>query len=146
MLPVVRSLVVIGALSLALSACSDRKENEERLLLDRATRVDHDAPAVLREQQVADLASVVLQTEELVVVRDTCVGGHRALLEAEEEQARAGRELAAISGGDPEAQLPLTKAREVEAAIRSSTEALGRARDLLRRCQEELSALRHRHG
>lgn len=128
------------------AGCSDRRENEERLLLDRAERVDHAAPAVLRAQQITDLEGVVLQTEELVAVRDTCVEGHRALLRAEQEQERAGRELASLSGGDDQARIPLEKAREVEEAIRASGDALGRARDLLRRCQDELSALRHRHG
>lgn len=145
--PVLRSFVVSVALVGLLSAgCEDRRDNEERLLLDRASRVDHEAPEPIRAQQIQDLATVVLQTEDLVALRDTCVEGHRALLEAETEQARAGRELAALSDGDPEAQIPIEKARSVEQAIRASNDALGRARELLRHCQDELSALRHRHG
>jgi hypothetical protein len=135
MLPaVVRSFVVsVVSIGLLLAGCEDRRDNEERLLLDRA-------------QQIDDLATVVVQTEELVTLRDGCVEGHRALLEAETEQARAGRELAVLSDGNPEAQIPIEKARSVEQAIRASNDALARARELLRRCQEELSALRHRHG
>jgi hypothetical protein len=144
---VVRSFVVsVVSIGLLLGGCEDRRDNEERLLLDRASRVDHDAPEPIRAQQIDDLATVVVQTEELVALRDGCVEGHRALLEAETEQARAGRELAVLSDGNPEAQIPIEKARSVEQAIRSSNDALARARELLRRCQEELSALRHRHG
>ena len=139
----VASVVLFGLL---LAGCEDRRDNEERLLLDRASHVDHDAPEPIRAQQIEDLATVVLQTDELATLRDMCVEGHRALLEAETEQARAGQELAALSGGDPNARIPTEKARSVADAIQASSSALERARELLRSCQAELAELRHRHG
>lgn len=137
---------LLAVLLMLFLACDDRAENEERLLLDRAGRIDRDAPIPLRRQQIEDLEGLALRTEALVEIRDACVQGHLALVRAEEEQARAGRALAEVSDGDPDRRVPREKAAEIEAAIRASNEAVEEARNLLHRCEDELAALRTKHG
>lgn len=127
-----------------VAGCSDRAENEERLLLDRAGRIDPDSRVEVRERQLEELEALPLQTAELESLRDTCVRGHRSLVRAEVQQGVARTTLEELTGAAGE-DGSAAKAAEIEAAITESNEALGEARDLLRRCEEELAALRHRH-
>ncbi len=146
MLTSVRTRVVLLLSVLAVLGCSDRRANEERLLLDREARVDGEAPPAVRRRQIEDLEGLTLRDPELVGVRDTCVAGHRALLRAEEEQARASRMLAELTDGDRDAPIPAGRAAEVEQALEASNEAIGEARESLGRCKDEMTALRSRHG
>lgn len=137
-----RLWVLLACVVLPLAACDGRADNEVRLLLDRADRIQHDAPIPLRRQQVEDLEEIALRTENLVEVRDTCVRGHRALLRAEAEQARAGRMLAELTGSDSdEDRIAPERAAEVEQALEASNRAVEEARQLLHTCQSELAAL-----
>lgn len=129
-----------------LTGCDDRAANEERLLVDRADRIDPSAPIPIRRQQIGDLEGLALRSESLVELRDTCVEGYRALIRAEEEQARAGRSLAEVTEGDRGGPLSPEKAAEIEAAIEASNTAVDEARGLLRRCQDELARLKSKHG
>lgn len=141
--------LVAFLLAFALSApgCGSREENEARLFLDRVATIDDSAPPARRRPQVEALAALPLETDAIRTARDTCVRAHEALLEAEEEQASARGRLSDVTtraGGG--AAVPDDERRAIESAIARSNAALGRARDLLPRCQSEVAALETRHA
>jgi len=134
------------SLLVLLLGCGDREENEARLFLDRIVDVDPEDPVEDRRGKIDAVAALVLRNADLIRVRDTCVSGHRALLTAEDEQGRAAHSLAALSDGDPEAQLPEAEAQRIRAAIQTSNRELARARELLTHCQQDVQALEHRYA
>jgi len=138
----------LALLSLAVfaSACSGREDNEARIFLDRVTLIHHDAPAADRRRAIDALEQLPLTSEDLVGVRDTCVRGHRALLEAEAEQADAAQALGRLTGGRDDVAIPRSDAAEIEAAILRSNDAIEQARLELTRCQDEVADLDRRYS
>jgi len=126
----------------ALSGCSDRKENEARLFLGRAELISIDAPIAERRQLLERIEALPLTDEAVVAVRDKCVGGHGALIEAEESQNEATIALGAITGGRDDVQVPAAEAARIEALITRSSEAIIRSRALLEECEDGKQRLR----
>ena len=79
-------------------------------------------------------------------VRDTCVRGHRALLEAEDQQAEAAQALGRLTGGQDDVPIPRAEAAEIEGAIGRSNDAIEQARLELTRCQDEVADLDRRYS
>lgn len=139
-------IALVGVVGSVVLGCGDREDNEARLLLDRAARVHIDAPTEERRRHLEALEAVALSTEALDALRDTCVEGHSALIEAEEAQAGARRQLDELAGDDPDAQLPPEQAREIAQAIERSGAAIERARDKLSECRDGIADLEREHG
>ena len=126
----------------AVGGCSDRKENEARLFLGRAELISIDAPIAERRQLLERLEALPLTEETVVAWRDKCIGGHGALIEAEEAQNEATIALGRITGGDDEARVPAAEAARIEAMITRSSEAIVRSRALLEECEDGKQRLR----
>jgi hypothetical protein len=128
-----RALVL---LSLALG-CGNAREEESRQLLLRIDAINQDAPYPERKPDVDALAALELKTEELVEVRDTCVAGHRALIEAEENQTRAmALHARALRDHGDEADFPAGVRTEITDALETSDAATERAEELGHKCIE----------
>lgn len=145
-LPAVRTVPILVVACLLLLGCGDREENEARLFLDRVARVHIDAPPAERRRHIEALEAIALRTESLDGLRDTCVEGHTALVEAEEEQAAARERLESLAGDDPDARIDPAQAQEIAGAIERSSAAIERARGKLTECQEGTRALEREHG
>ena len=139
-------IALVGVVGVVALGCGDREDNEARLFLDRVARVHIDAPTAERRRHLEALEAVSLSTESLAALRDTCVQGHAALIEAEEEQAGARERLDELAGSDPDAQLPPEQAREIAEAIERSGAAIERARGKLSECQQGVADLEREHG
>jgi len=126
----------------AVAGCTDRKENEARLFLGRAELISIDAPIAERRQLLERLEALPLTDETVVAVRGKCVGGHGALIEAEEAQNEATIALGSITGGDNAAHVPAADAARIEAMITRSSEAIVRSRALLVECEDGKQRLR----
>lgn len=129
-----------------LAGCGDREENEARIFLDRVERVHIDAPPAARRRQIEALESISIQTESIAQLRETCVEGHTALVEAEEAQASAQQRLDELAGDDPDARIDPAQAREIADAIERSSDAIERARGKLTDCQQGTADLERKHG
>lgn len=134
------ALVLLAAMG--STACSDRQENEARLFLGRAELISIDAPIAERRQLLDNLEGLDLTQEAVVSVRQSCIEGHRALIEAEEAQNEATIALGGLTGGRDDVRVPADDAARIEAMISRSSEAIVRSRELLQGCEDGKQRLR----
>ena len=116
------SVVLVAPLAIACSG--DRGENEARLFLDRVELVVLETPVAERERMLGALESLPLENEDVIAVREACVDGHRALIEAEVAQREATVELGRATGGRDDVRIPSEEAARIQAMIDRSNEAL----------------------
>ena len=144
---------LVGVVCAVVLGCGDREDNETRLFLDRVARVHIDAPTAERRRHLEALEALTLSTESLDELRDLCVQGHAALIEAEEERESASRQLGEamrrleeLQRADPDAELPEEEGEPIEQAILRSSAAVERAQGKLSECQERVASLEREHG
>ncbi|MCS6799029.1 MAG: hypothetical protein NZ898_10955 [Myxococcota bacterium] len=133
-------LRIVGGLAVVLMGlgCGKSRDEQARLLVETARRIDPDAPPSERRSAVERLRALPLAEPALAEVRETCVQGHDALLEAESQQDRARRLLEVLERGGGSGAAGGSQVRQ---ALDASEAALGRARPLLERCQSRLARL-----
>ncbi len=137
--------LVVALCAGASAGCGgDAEENEARLLLDRLEGMD-EIDLGSRSERVAALLRMPFGSERVLAVRDLCGGMHDAMATAEVRGADARRLLEAMEGAPPE-ERGADAAAAVETALRESTEALDRVRDLRPQCDEKLAELRTRYA
>ncbi len=139
-----RFLVVQLALVAALAACGDSEKREALLFVERAQGIEVDAPEAERRALVDRLEQMPLETEEVRRIRDACVTGHRALLEAEAAQAEASEALDRLTGGDAHAPIRREAAEQIDATIHRSNLKVAEAREHLETCNQGVTSLRSR--
>lgn len=104
-------------------------------LVARLVQIDDDGAHRDRMVQIDNLASMYVTDQLLLRLRDGCVRGHRALIAAEEEQARARALLEELrSKGEGGEQLSPFNAKRVEEATASATRQLADAKVGLKQC------------
>ncbi|MEM9191514.1 MAG: hypothetical protein AAGF12_20240 [Myxococcota bacterium] len=136
-----RSIAFVLASLTLLSACGDSTAEETDRLIERISLVDIEASPEQRRLQIRQLGELELKTSSLRELRDRCVEGNEALLEAEEIQDEAAAELAEVTANLGEDPIPREDSVRIEAAIQASTDALESARSLLTRCQDDVRRL-----
>ncbi|MEM9066949.1 MAG: hypothetical protein AAGE52_00545 [Myxococcota bacterium] len=126
-------------LLLSLCACSgDREVNEARLFLDRYDTLQHPSIEVRRSRLDA-FRAMAFRSEEVRAAQTRCVELHQAVLDAELASTRAADELGRVEAG-------AAPPSGVEALLRQSQEAVGRAEESREGCDQALAELRTRHG
>lgn len=104
-----------------------------------ALRAGHDAIDVEDPQwrpQVNVLAALPLDEPDLSALRDLCVSGFRAFIDAEDLHTAARATL--LAAPDP---IPEGDAQQIETMLGHSDAAIDRAQALLAQCREQLDAL-----
>lgn len=141
---------VSWALCIALVwvACGDRRlRAEARAFLTAYESLDHRESPAVREQKLSALRGLVLTETEVAKTRDRCVAGHEALLESERSQEQAARALDEAvgdsAGGEP---LSAQATSQIRVKIERAEEALRKAKDGLRACENEVRSLSLRFG
>jgi hypothetical protein len=129
-------------LIVVLAGCGDRAENEARLFLDRSELLTLEGAVEGREQMIAAVEALPLTNEEVMAVRDACVRGHRALIEAEVAQREATVELNRASGGREDSKIPAAEAARIQAMIDRSNTKIRESGEELEACEEGKRNLR----
>jgi hypothetical protein len=129
----VRALLLV----VLLAACGDAKREEARELLLRIDAINQDAPYPERKPDVDALEAMQLRDEEHIAIRDTCVSGHRALIDAEENQTRAmALHARALRDHGDESDFPAGVRNEITEALEASDRATQRAEEDGNKCIE----------
>ena len=133
---------LLGAL--VLGGCADRERKEAQALIARVEAIDVQAEVSERRPRLEALEALEVHGDAAKKVKQVCVEGHTALLEAEEGHLEA-KGLAA-EGLDAAGKLPEATDERLKDLIAASNQAIDRARKLMPECNEDLAALRTRFG
>jgi hypothetical protein len=123
------------------TGCQDAKRQQGRALLELIEAVDIKAPPTKRRAALAALTELDLTDSDLARTRQQCVEAHHALLESEEQQARARQALDANSATNGIAAVDAQKAAAIAAALEQSNAQLKFAMSVFPRCEREVRAL-----
>lgn len=124
---------------LALAGCNAERD-QALALLDRVNAIDISAPPAQRMPQLTALESLRLGNTQLSQMQQLCAGAHRALIDAEVEQAKARHALDTASAGHSASQR-LETAKTVAATIERSTKKLEQAQSTFPECERQTREL-----
>lgn len=137
--------VLLLSIALVLGGCTDRDETEARLVIDHVDAIDPYGDVADRRKRVAQLQKLGVETPAVRKVRDACVHAHETLLEAEDLQKRAQKELDAAEAGKAAGKPVSEKAAKIGQTISRSNDALMKASELLPDCQHQVARLASRY-
>lgn len=144
-----RIALLVGGALMAVTACGNegRKRAEARTFLKLYEAADYRASIPERTRKVEQLEQLTISDPDVRSARESCVGAHRALIAAEQQNEVAARQLdqalAQKPGGEPLAVEESVRIRgQIEQAERSLTDARGR----FQRCEEQTRSLALRFG
>lgn len=137
-------VVVLMALS-SLTGCESRDQRDAAAFVKLFKGVSIGAPPEVRVAQVDELEAFPTESKTLARLKDDCVAGHRAMLEAEKRAAEAQQafEIALAQEAGNADSAPLSEAarealeRTIEGgkgAVEQSNASIARARRLLEGC------------
>ncbi len=136
-----KSNVAVGLLCLWVAlGCSSERE-QALVLLERVNAIDISAPPSQRMPQLTALESLRLGDEALGQLQQLCAGAHRALIEAEVEQAKARHSLDQTESNGPNAPQRLANVKEIATAIERSTQRLQQAQTSFPECERQAREL-----
>lgn len=125
--------------SVLLCACGSERE-QALALLERVNAIDISAPPAQRMPHLMALESLRLQETTLNQTQQLCASAHRALIDAEVEQAKARHALdTAENNATPEQRL--AQAKQITVAIERSTTKLQQAQESFPECERQAREL-----
>lgn len=128
--------VGLGLLCLMLTLGCGSEREQALALLERVNAIDISAAPAQRMPQLSALESLRLGDESLSHLQQLCAGAHRALIDAEVEQAKARHSLDQ-AGNAPPGQDRLADVKEIAAAIERSTARLQQAQTSFPECERQ---------
>jgi hypothetical protein len=141
-------VVSVAFLAGGAAACGDRRlRSEARAFLARYEAIDHREKGALREQKVQALEQLVLTEPQVLAARSHCLDGHNALLASERSHEHAAQQLDRAVGDSPGgAPLSPEATEQIRVEIEQADNALARAKENLRQCENEARGLSLRFG
>lgn len=131
--------VLLMSWMLLSSACGSERE-QALALLDHVNAIDVSAAPAQRMPRLTALESLKLGEPALMQMQQLCASAHRALIDAEVEQAKARHSLDTTKVGET-AEARLDFAKTIAAAIERSTLKLQQAQAAFPECERQTREL-----